>query len=44
MCHFEKIEDLEVVKSCIRVILKIFLDTDNKEVLGLVISILCVIV
>jgi hypothetical protein len=53
LCHYENVEETQVVKDCIKEILKMFLFHNKQEVnisklsgkiLGLIVSIFCVMV
>ena len=44
LCHYTAVEDSAVVKNCMKEVLNIFLSSTKQEVLGLIVSIFCVMV
>jgi hypothetical protein len=44
LCHYVSVEEHEIVRNCMREVLSIFLSSSKQEILGLIVSILCVMV
>lgn len=44
LCHYSKVEDIDIVRNCMKEVLSIFLQSSKQEVLGLIVSVLCVMV